>query len=89
MIFEKEGDGVLEKGENKPARLERLVGLIMDLMEQTLEEMGEGEVRGADTKALREIISALKELKGLLPQEEPRQEGLRVIFEAGEEAFNE
>ena len=45
-----------------------------------------------DTRALKEFISALKELRGLVDQEDPdlpREEGLRVIFEAGEEAFNE
>ena len=41
-----------------------------------------------DTKALKEFISALRELKELLGEEE-RSGDIRVIFEAGEEAFNE
>ena len=41
-----------------------------------------------DTKALKEFISALRELKELLGQEQ-QETALRVVFEAGEEAFNE
>ena len=41
-----------------------------------------------DTKALKEFISALRELKELLGQEQGSGD-IRVVFEAGEEAFNE
>ena len=42
-----------------------------------------------DTKALKEFISALRELKELLGREEEGSRDIRVVFEAGEEAFNE
>ena len=42
-----------------------------------------------DTKALKEFISALRELKELLGGEEEGSRDIRVVFEAGEEAFNE
>ena len=41
-----------------------------------------------DTKALKEFISALRELKELIGEEQGSS-GIRVVFEAGEEAFNE
>ena len=41
-----------------------------------------------DTKALKEFISALRELKDLLGEEQSSGD-IRVVFEAGEEAFNE
>lgn len=57
---------------------------------------GEGEAelveqvyRKVDTKALKEFISGLKELRAMTGQEEAPQEPLRVIFEAGEDCFNE
>ena len=45
--------------------------------------------RKVDTKALREFVSGLKELKSLLREELEPSGDIRVIFEAGEEAFNE
>ena len=44
--------------------------------------------RKVDTKSLKEFISALRELKELLGEEQSSS-GVRVVFEAGEEAFNE
>ena len=41
-----------------------------------------------DTKALKEFISALRELKELIGEDQSSS-GVRVVFEAGEEAFNE
>ena len=41
-----------------------------------------------DTKALKEFISALRELKELVGEDQGSS-GVRVVFEAGEEAFNE
>ena len=43
-----------------------------------------------DTKSLKEVTAALKDLKALLRQTEEEPEGgLRVVFEAGEEEWNE
>ena len=57
---------------------------------------GEGDIdqkeriyRKVDTKALKEFVAALGELKDLLGEEETVDTALRVVFEAGEEAFNE
>lgn len=41
-----------------------------------------------DTKALKEFVAALGELKELLGEEERADNALRVVFEAGEEEFN-
>lgn len=41
-----------------------------------------------DTKALKEFISALRELKELIGEDRGSSD-IRVVFEAGEEAFNE
>lgn len=56
---------------------------------------GEGEAdqeervyKKVDTKSLKEFVAALRELKGLLGEEEREDNLLRVIFEAGEEDFN-
>lgn len=45
--------------------------------------------RKVDTKALKEFVAGLKELRTMLPGEDAGENALRVIFEAGEEAFNE
>ena len=45
--------------------------------------------RKVDTKALKEFVAALGELKELLGEQQRRDDALRVVFEAGEEAFNE
>ena len=43
-----------------------------------------------DTKALKEVTAALKDLKAMLQRaEEDPEGGLRVVFEAGEEEWNE
>lgn len=98
-------DGAVTARQNLD-RLQRIVERTLVLLQEMLEEPGQfrtaqkqpGENGGdervfrLDTRALKEFISALKELRGLVDQEDPdlpREEGLRVIFEAGEEAFNE
>ena len=51
-------------------------------------EQEERVYKKVDTKALKEFISALRELKELLGGDQGSGD-IRVIFEAGEEAFNE
>ena len=85
-------------------RFAQLLDRTMDLMETILEDKdqfhrhlvktkAEGEAEQiyskVDTRALKEFVSGLKELRSLLPQEEAPSQGLQVIFAAGEEAFNE
>lgn len=54
------------------------------------EEPEERIFQKLDTKALKEVTSALKELKALLRDgEEPEEKELRVVFDAGEEDWNE
>lgn len=83
-------------------RLQRIVEGTMELLEQLLEDPGQflqpgkrigenGEeepCQKLDTRALKEFVSVLKELKALAGEEQTAQ-GLRVVFEAGEDAFNE
>jgi len=52
-------------------------------------EQEEQTFRLADTKALKEFVAGLKELKAMLPGQAREDTGVRVIFEAGEDAFNE
>ena len=42
-----------------------------------------------DTKSLKEFVAALGGMKELLGEKESLDTALRVVFEAGEEAFNE
>lgn len=42
-----------------------------------------------DTKSLKEFVAALGGMKELLGEKEILDTALRVVFEAGEEAFNE
>ena len=52
-------------------------------------EQEERIYRKVDTKALKEFVAGLKELRTMLPEEDTGANELRVVFEAGEEAFNE
>lgn len=79
-----------QENQTTARRLQGLIGRTMDLMEQILEDMGRAdqEDRRVDTRSLKEFVSGLKELKSMLQEEQPAQEVLRVVFEAGEEDFN-
>ena len=85
------------------SRLQRIVERTLELLQEVLEEPGQfrqeekaGEERRVrlDTRAVKEFISALKELRTLVeageevPREETAEE-IRVVFEAGDAAFNE
>ena len=89
--------------EEKNSLLRGLTEQTVEMMEQILrdkEQFRRHFVKGkdtdqeervygkVDTKALKEFISALRELKELLGEEQSSS-GVRVVFEAGEEAFNE
>jgi len=52
-------------------------------------EQGERIYRKVDTKALMEFVAGLKELKSMIQEEAAPQTGIHVVFEAGEEEFNE
>ena len=54
------------------------------------EELEERIFQKLDTKALKEVTAALKDLKAMLQGGEDGQDNqVRVVFEAGEEAWNE
>ena len=54
------------------------------------EELEERIFRKLDTKALKEVTAALKDLKAMLQGGEDDQDNqVRVVFEAGEEDWNE
>ena len=91
---------------NTARRLEETVEKMLKLLQQDFEDPQQFhrylvKIKGTeepeerifqklDTKALKEVTSALKELKALLRDgEEPEEKELRVVFEAGEEDWNE
>ena len=54
------------------------------------EELEERIFRKLDTKALKEVTAALKDLKAMVQGGEDDQDNqVRVVFEAGEEEWNE
>lgn len=52
-------------------------------------EQKERVFKKVDTKSLKEFVAALGGMKELLGEKEILDTALRVVFEAGEEAFNE
>jgi hypothetical protein len=102
MGMRKGGEAVEEE---KSGLLRGLTEQTVEMMEQILkdrkqfrrhfvkvkgEEVDQEErvYKKVDTKALKEFISALRELKELIGEEQGSS-GIRVVFEAGDAAFNE
>ena len=52
-------------------------------------DLEERVFRKLDTKQLKEVVGVLKDLKALAQEEGGEENTLRVIFEAGEEEWNE
>lgn len=79
------------------AALEAALGAVSKALldKQNLYRIPKGEDREVlDTKSVKELISVLREICDMLreldgQQEGREQPGLRVIFEAGEESWNE
>lgn len=86
-------EGLLER------TMERMEAVMADekqFRRHFVKSKGEGDIdqkervyKKVDTKSLKEFVAALGGMKELLGREEQLESSLRVVFEAGEEAFNE